>query len=284
MEVRERLARLVLHNASAATHAARKLRQGSELELRLEPTATGSLQLMASHDGRLLGRVEPIPREYIEWIRTCKDNRCTVDSIPVAEQDHLLKLILVRIERGEPLQPQTPAEPDLPPKAKALPAPSPEPEPAPEPEPEPEPAPEPEPEPELEAEPLPVPMPSGQVPIYLDVPRHFPDAYYGHPQPSALRQHGLKVLMVLGFMAFTAAAAAAVHYLNSPCGRLWAKVGDIGNCRLMADHNLHFESSKPNAKQLCSQDVAKALPEVKLMRVTLQSSASPVLVTCRLNK
>jgi len=280
MEVRERLARLVLHNASAATHAARRLRQGSELELRLEPTATGSLQLMASHDGRLLGRVEPIPREYIEWIRTCKDNRCTVDSIPVAEQDHLLKLILVRIERGEPLQPQTPAETALSPKANALPAPSPEPEP----KTEAEPALELEPEPELEAELLPVPMPSGQVPMFMDMPRLYTDAYYSHPQPSALRQHGLKVLLVVSFMVFTAAAAASVHYLNSPCGRLWAKVGDIGNCRLMPDQNLHFESSMPNAKLLCSQDVAKSLPEVKLLRVTLQSSASPVLVTCRLNK
>jgi hypothetical protein len=116
------------------------------------------------------------------------------------------------------------------------------------------------------------------------VERYYPESHFEPRQPSALRRHGLKVLLVLGFMAFTAAAASGVHYLNTPCGRLWAKIGGTSHCRFTPDQNLRFESTRPNASLLCSRDMAATLPEVKLLRFTLTASASPVLITCRLNK
>ncbi len=127
-------------------------------------------------------------------------------------------------------------------------------------------------------------MTSQRMSVPVDVERYYPESYFERRQPSALRRHGLKLLLVFGFMAFTAAAASGVHYLNTPCGRLWAKVGAIANCHLTPDQSIRFETSKPNANLLCSRDVARALPEVKLMRITLRASTSPVLVTCRLNK
>lgn len=275
MEVRERLARLVLHNVSAATYAARRLRQGTALELRLEPTAVGALQLIAFHDGRLLGRVEPIPREYIGWIRSCKDNRCTVDSIPVAQEDHLLKLILVRIERGEPIELQANANAEEPAAkpvshAKA--------------QPEPDAEPELEPVFEPELEPMPMVIQSATVPDYIDAPHYYAEPWQEPPPASALRRHGWKALLLMGFFGVTLAAASGVHFLNTPCGRLWAKLGGTSDCRVSADHNLYVQSSQPNVNGLCSPQVAQALPEVKLLRVTLTGGASPVLVTCRLNK
>ena len=273
MDVRERLARLVLHNVSAATYAARRLRHGMTLELQLEPAPGGTLQLMAFHEGRLLGNVEPIPREYLQWMASCSGNRCVVDSIPVAQQDHMLKLLLVRLERGEPLEAPSAPAPALP-------------EPVSTPLPEPELAAEPEPEPEPERiDPLPATIWKPELPAPAISPRVIFEPHLASPpQPSALRRHGLKLLLLAGFVGFTAAAAAGVHYLNTPCGRLWAYLDGIENCRVTPANHMHFETSRPNARALCASDIASLLPEVKLMRFTLTASASPVLITCRLSK
>lgn len=251
-EAKHYLVKLLLQDELTGMYASRRLRPGMELELQLERDPA-NFSISAFFEGRYLGRIDPILPEFIAWFQDFEDNRCSVASLPITYREHMLRVVLVRIEKGQRAHGETVPMQPPPPKRK------------------------PEPEPEALPAPLPPLSPIHDLPAPVPMFEPFP------PERRGWRPTGFLGAYVMAVLAAGAGAAYIVmpEIDPGPCGRLRKAMPEITSCQVQGADELWINTTGTDAGALCGGNAGAMLPAGTLLRVRLDGPSSPRFVVCR---